>query len=100
MCPGPCVMCGKTNYPLSMGGPSVCPMCDCGHSTSQSHLRKLTEENEQLRQEYRKCKCVYESECHGIEMIKSPSGEENAVGGTDTMDRWKFCPWCGGSICQ
>lgn len=26
--PGPCVGCGATNYPLSMGGPSVCPACD------------------------------------------------------------------------
>ena len=46
----------------------------------------------------RKCKCLYESDCHGIEMIKSPSGKEWAIGGTDTKDRWKFCPWCGGAL--
>lgn len=28
---GPCIVCGKTNYPLSMGGPDICPMCDCGN---------------------------------------------------------------------
>ena len=27
---GPCVSCGATNYPLSFGGPTICPMCDCG----------------------------------------------------------------------
>ena len=43
-----------------------------------------------------KCKCMYESDCHGIEMIKSPSGKEWAIGGTNTEDRWRFCPWCGG----
>lgn len=28
---GPCVVCGITNYSLSVGGPSICPKCDCGH---------------------------------------------------------------------
>jgi|GEM_PF-5080741 hypothetical protein len=45
-----------------------------------------------------KCECLYESDCHAIEMIKSPSGKEWAIGGTDTEDRWKFCPWCGGGL--
>jgi len=27
---GPCVYCGATNYALSLGGPAVCPACDCG----------------------------------------------------------------------
>lgn len=44
------------------------------------------------------CKCVYEHDCHGIEMIKSPSGKEWAIGGTHTKDRWKYCPWCGGVL--
>lgn len=29
---GPCTLCGETNYPLSYGGPEVCPACDCGLS--------------------------------------------------------------------
>jgi len=29
--PGPCCICGRTDYPLSMGGPTICPKCDCGH---------------------------------------------------------------------
>lgn len=28
---GPCVICGATNYALSMGGPTICPSCDCGN---------------------------------------------------------------------
>lgn len=27
---GPCIICGDTNYNLSMGGPTICPPCDCG----------------------------------------------------------------------
>lgn len=41
------------------------------------------------------CEHIYESDCHGIEMIKSPSGKEWAIGGTNTKDRWLFDPWCG-----
>lgn len=28
---GPCKLCGTSNYALSMGGPDVCPACDCGN---------------------------------------------------------------------
>lgn len=28
--PGPCMVCGATNYNLSCGGPTICPKCDCG----------------------------------------------------------------------
>lgn len=27
---GPCVICGAMGYALSMGGPTICPRCDCG----------------------------------------------------------------------
>lgn len=27
---GPCVVCGATNYLPSLGGPEICPPCDCG----------------------------------------------------------------------
>jgi len=26
----PCRICGKVNYATSMGGPGICPTCDCG----------------------------------------------------------------------
>jgi hypothetical protein len=29
---GPCIICGLRDYPLSMGGPTICPACDCGHN--------------------------------------------------------------------
>ena len=32
---GPCSVCGTTNYPNSMGGPSICPSCDCGNFDGQ-----------------------------------------------------------------
>ncbi len=28
---GPCIKCGLTNYPSSMGGYFICPSCDCGN---------------------------------------------------------------------
>ena len=38
--PGPCVICGDTNYPLSFGGPSVCGPCDCGTPPEVTRLRR------------------------------------------------------------
>jgi hypothetical protein len=46
----------------------------------------------------KECACVYEGEPHGIEFINMPSGKPFAIGGTNTKDRFKFCPWCGGKI--
>ena len=52
---GPCVLCGATNYPLSCGGPSICPSCDCGasanpvqHRLLQDQIRLLIEERDAL----------------------------------------------------
>lgn len=45
-CPGPCIICGDTNYLLSLGGPSICPPCDCGIPPEVSKLRR---ENASLR---------------------------------------------------
>ena len=28
---GPCVLCGAANYLPSLGGPEICPSCDCGN---------------------------------------------------------------------
>lgn len=38
--PGPCSMCGATNYPLSFGGANICPACDCGVSPEVSRLSR------------------------------------------------------------
>lgn len=40
--PGPCIICGATDYPLSMGGPTICPPCDCG-PPNPVEVRKLRE---------------------------------------------------------
>lgn len=37
---GPCIVCGETDYPLSMGGPSICPSCDCGVDPKMKKLRR------------------------------------------------------------
>ena len=36
---GPCRLCGDVDYPLSLGGPFVCPACDVGDAWFQSHPR-------------------------------------------------------------
>ncbi len=49
--PGPCVLCGTTDYPLSMGGPTICPSCDCGNFNPHkllSQLKTAREENARL----------------------------------------------------
>lgn len=43
---GPCALCGGINYPASLGGPGICPSCDCGIPPEVSRLRR---ENQRLR---------------------------------------------------
>lgn len=40
---GPCVVCGATNYSLSMGGPTICPACDCGIPPETTKARREAE---------------------------------------------------------
>lgn len=47
---GPCVVCGLTNYPLSYGGPTICPSCDCGNFGPQK-IEAQRREIERLRAE-------------------------------------------------
>ena len=46
---GPCLACGATDYPLSMGGPGICPACDC--YPPEKRVGQLAAENRQLRAE-------------------------------------------------
>lgn len=46
--PGPCCICGGTDYELSCGGPTICPQCDCGNFTQATVLRQV-KEMERLR---------------------------------------------------
>lgn len=45
--PGPCLACGATNYPLSMGGPGICPACDC--YPPERRVGQLAVDNRELR---------------------------------------------------
>ena len=45
--PGPCARCGATGYPLSMGGPSICPACDC--MPPERRVKDLAAENRRLQ---------------------------------------------------
>jgi hypothetical protein len=45
---GPCIICGATDYGLSLGGPTICPACDCG-GVSPQRLRAQTDEIKRLR---------------------------------------------------
>jgi uncharacterized protein (DUF342 family) len=42
--PGPCVVCGRKDYPLSCGGPTICPSCDCGVDPELTKQRALVSE--------------------------------------------------------
>ena len=43
---GPCMICGATNYPSSMGGPMICPQCDCDNFGQ----RRIEQQGTQLQQ--------------------------------------------------
>ena len=32
---GPCNVCGKTDYPNSLGDPYICPACDAGNPSTK-----------------------------------------------------------------
>lgn len=49
--PGPCVVCGATDYFLSMGGPTICPSCDTGASSDPRRFQALRVENRNLMDE-------------------------------------------------
>lgn len=52
---GPCVMCGATNYTLSMGGPTLCPPCDMGDFGIRK-VKRQAKIIEQLRKEIEELK--------------------------------------------
>ena len=37
---GPCTLCGTRDYALSLGGPTLCPSCDCGNFHDPALARK------------------------------------------------------------
>ncbi len=45
---GPCKSCGIKGYGLSMGGPAICPACDCGRKGVQLEGDRLERHKERL----------------------------------------------------
>lgn len=45
---GPCCVCGATNYPLSIGGPSICPACDCGIQLAPSLRATIAAQQQEI----------------------------------------------------
>lgn len=51
---GPCIVCGLRNYPLSFGGPTICPACDCGN-TGPELVRRQAERIRELEAKIATC---------------------------------------------
>jgi len=70
-------MCGQINYPLSMGGPGICPACDCGIDPGETRARREAHERiYALEQEVSRLKAansppLTESAAQLIERIQS-----------------------------
>ena len=59
---GPCIACGDINYPLSFGGPKICPSCDCGIPPEVTKLRKeLFSKGMELIEAQKKIKALREA---------------------------------------
>lgn len=48
-----CTICGLTFYNRSMGGPGICPSCDCGNF-GLAAIQRQAEEIQRLREELAK----------------------------------------------
>ena len=56
-----CTMCGRTFSEPSMGGPGICPACDCGLYDPQSllsHIQRLTAERDALQAQVEAAKAI------------------------------------------
>lgn len=68
--PGPCVVCGIKNYPLSMGGPTICPACDCGYSGPQQ-IAAQRGEIERLQDAKRRALAIADERAKEIERLRA-----------------------------
>jgi hypothetical protein len=73
--PGPCVICGDTNYSLSCGGSTICPKCDCGNfdaATVQKQAKVIAQLRFELSAERERCAKIAISfgEFPGSKLIK------------------------------
>ena len=77
---GPCTMCGATNYPLSFGGPGICPACDCYGVCKRCKiliaeinlLKEALKEKETLK-ENTSHECPYKTDCIDCDYYKALS---------------------------
>ena len=75
--PGPCELCGATDYPLSMGGPAICPACDCGGAEAglRARLSALEAENKRLADDFRRINTLL----HAGILIRTDAGTVTRV---------------------
>lgn len=59
--PGPCVVCGDVNYPLSCGGPALCPICDTGASSDPKRYRAMRLDRDAARAELKLVRAFLET---------------------------------------
>lgn len=78
--PGPCKVCGKTNYPSSLGGPDICPECDCGSFNPNILAYQNAKYADRLAA----------LEKWGREMVKKDIGERFGANG-----KYYVCELCG-----
>ena len=72
--PGPCCVCGKRNYPLSAGGPKICPTCDCGNFT-QATVAMQAKRIQELEGKLRKISDVFNT----IKLLPDRTLEESSA---------------------
>lgn len=87
--PGPCCICGATDYALSCGGPTICPKCDCGHFDAATVIQQakviggLRESNAEL---LAALKGIIQQDDDAARAKDKPGANLNGVGLVDLFD--------------
>jgi hypothetical protein len=78
-------MCGATNYPSSLGGPAICPSCDCGHPPQRAAAAGVYSPEvlpivaaftvESIKNERERCARVVQNFARGLAACEDPFGE-------------------------
>jgi hypothetical protein len=75
--PGPCCICGEHNYPLSAGGSTICPACDCGNFGIE-RIKRQAARYKKLEADYKGLEADYlrrhKDACDRFERIKELEG--------------------------
>jgi hypothetical protein len=78
---GPCVSCGDTGYPLSCGGPSLCPTCDTGASQRPKNYLAMRKRAEAAEQQVVSLTQQLEALKKLTHVASLPQGDQQATGG-------------------